>query len=75
LDIGLLQTDRSWFDTRLPSLLLSSRNSNTIGQDLLTEVGHSVDGGIFQALHWFVLSICYSMDTTREHDYDQQQIP
>ena len=32
----LLQTDRSWFDTGLPSLLSSSRNSNTFGQVQLT---------------------------------------
>ena len=33
------------------------------GQDRLTEVGHSIDGGIFQALRGFVLSMCYSIDT------------
>jgi len=28
------------------------------GQDRLTEVGHSVDSGVFQAFHGFVLSMC-----------------
>jgi len=36
------------------------------GQDRLTEVGHSIDG-VFQALRGFVLSMCYSIDTTRRH--------
>ena len=31
------------------------------GQYWLTEVGHSVDGGVFQALLEFVLSMCYSI--------------
>ena len=44
------------------------------GQDQLTEVGHSVDGSVFQALHRFVLSMCYSIDTTREHAYDRWRI-
>jgi len=29
----------------------------------------------FQALHGFVLSMCYSIDTTCEHACDQRQIP
>ena len=40
-------------------------------QDRLTEVSHSVDGGIFQALRWFVLSMCYSIDTTSGHVCDR----
>jgi len=34
------------------------------GQDRLTEVGHSADGSVLQVLCGFVLSICYSIDTT-----------
>jgi len=34
------------------------------GQDQLTEIGPSVDGGVFQALHGFVLSMSCSIDTT-----------
>jgi len=37
------------------------------GQDRLTEVGHSVDSGVFQALRGFVPPMCYSIDTTRGH--------
>ena len=40
------------------------------GQDQLTEVGHSIDGGIFQTLRGFVLSMCYTTDTTCEHAHD-----
>ena len=36
-------------------------------QDRLTEVGHSVDSGVFQSLRGFVLSMCSSIDTTCEH--------
>jgi len=44
----------------LPSLLiLSSPELQKLdGQDRLTEVGHSVDSGIFQAFRGFVLSMC-----------------
>jgi len=52
VDIGILQTlvrHRSIF----ASLVLQKLD----GQDRLTEVGHSVDGSIFQALRGFVLSI------------------
>ena len=45
------------------------------GQDRLTEVGHSVDGSVFQALRGFVLSMCYSIDTTRWHACDCWRIP
>ena len=45
------------------------------GQERLTEVGHSVDGGVFQALHEFVLSKCYSTDTTRRHACNLWRIP
>jgi len=38
-------------------------------------VGHSVDGGVFQALCGFVLSMCYSIDTTRGHACDRRRIP
>ena len=38
------------------------------GQDRLTEVGHSVDDGFFQAFRRFVLSMCYSIDATRGSD-------
>jgi len=34
------------------------------GQNRLTEVGHSIESSVFQALHGFVLSMCYSIDTT-----------
>ena len=64
---------RSWFGTDQPSLLFS-RNS---GQYRLTEAGHSVDGGVFQALLGFVLSMCYSIDTTHDcrHACDHRRIP
>ena len=45
------------------SLVLQKPN----GQDRLTEVGHSIDSGVLQALCGFVLSTCYSTDTTRGH--------
>jgi len=45
------------------SLVLQKLN----GQDRLSEVSHSVDGGVFQALLGFVLSMCYSIDTTHGH--------
>jgi len=45
------------------------------GQDQLTDVGHSVHSGIFQALHGFLLSMCYSIDTTRGHTCDRRRIP
>ena len=38
----------------LPSLLVQKLD----GQDRLTEVGHSVDSGVFQAFRGFVLSMC-----------------
>ena len=38
----------------LPSLLVQKLD----GQDRLTEVGHSVDSGVFQAFRGFVLSQC-----------------
>ena len=40
------------------------------GQDRLTEIGHSVDGGVSQALCGFVLSMCYSIDSSHEHACD-----
>ena len=42
------------------------------GQDQLTEVGHSVDSSIFRAFHGFVLSVCYSTDTTHGHACDRR---
>ena len=46
--------------TDQPSLLiLSSPEPQKLdGQDRLTEVGHSVDSGVFQAFRGFVLSMC-----------------
>ena len=38
----------------LPSLLVQKLD----GQDRLTEVGHSVDSGVFQVFRGFVLSMC-----------------
>ena len=70
---NIIITDRyrSWFDPDLPSLL-----QKLDGQDRLTEVGHSVDGGVFQALLGFVLSMCYRIDTTCDcgHACDRQRI-
>ena len=53
----------------LPSLpILSSPEPQKLdGQDQLTEVGHSVDSGVF---HGFVLSMCCCIDTTRKHACD-----
>ena len=61
VDIGtLLQTDRSRFNTDLPSFLSSSWNSMV----RLTDRGwHSIDGSVFQALCMFVLSMSCSIDT------------
>ena len=74
VDIGTLcYSRRSWFDTDWPSLLLSPQKLN--GQDRLTEVDHSVDGGIFQALRGFVLSMYYSIDTTHGNACDRRRIP
>ena len=38
----------------VPSLLVQKLN----GQDRLSEVGHSVDSGVFQAFRGFVLLMC-----------------
>ena len=58
VDIGrLLQTDRN---SSTPVCLHFSRPPETqipFGQDRLTEVGHSVDGSIFQSLRRLVLSM------------------
>ena len=61
----------------LPSLLIlsSPKPQKLDGQDQLTEVGHSVDSGVFQAFRRFVLSMCCCTDTTRKHACDRQQIP
>ena len=48
----ILQTDRSCRD--LPSQLVQKLDE----RDRLTEVGHSVDSGVFQAFRGFVLSMC-----------------
>ena len=40
----------------LPSLLVLVQKLD--GQDRLTEVGHSVDSGVFQVFRGFVLSMC-----------------
>ena len=45
------------------------------GQDRLTEIGHSVDGGVSQALRGFVLSMCYSIDSSHKHACDRWRIP
>jgi len=42
------------------------------GQDQLIEVGHSIDGSIFQALRGFVLSMCCSIDTIHKHACDSR---
>ena len=44
----------------LPSLLIlsSPKPQKLDGQDQQTEVGHSIDSGVFQAFRWFVLSMC-----------------
>ena len=70
VDMGILQKlvrHRSAF----ASLVLQKLD----GQDRLTEVGHSVDGGVFQALCRFVFSMCYSIDTTRGQACDRRRIP
>ena len=57
----LLQTDTEAGSTRSYTGL--SRPPETripFGQDRLREVGHSVDGGVFQALPGFVRSMCCS---------------
>ena len=36
----------------------------------LTEVGHSVDCGFFEALCVFVLSMCHSVNTTHKHAFN-----
>ena len=59
-------TPRCWHRNRLieaanmPSLLilLSPEPQKLVGQDRLTEVGHRVDSGVFQAICGFVLSMC-----------------
>ena len=58
-----------------PICLCFSRPQKLDGQDQLTEAGHSVDGDVFKVLRGFVLSMCYSTDTTREHTCDRWQIP
>ena len=59
VDIGTLYY-RPIEPTNLPSLLIlsSPKPQKLDGQDRLTEVGHSVDSGVFQAFHGFVLSMC-----------------
>ena len=57
-DIGTLQTDRSC-QSALTILILSFPKPQKLdGQDQLTEVGHSVDSGVFQVFRGFVLSMC-----------------
>ena len=61
LNVHILQTDTEAGSTRSYTGL--SRPPETripFGQDRLREVGHSVDGGIFQALPGFVRSMCCS---------------
>ena len=66
VDILILQTDTEAGWTRSYTGL--SRPPETripFGQDRLREVGHSVDGDIFQALPGFVCSMCSSTRRTR----------
>ena len=61
LDVHILQTDTEAGSTRSYTGL--SRPPETripFGQDRLRKVGHSVDGGVFQALPGFVCSMCCS---------------
>jgi len=55
----LLQTDTEAGSTRSYTGL-SPETRISFGQDRLREVGHSVDGGVFQALPRFVRSMCCS---------------
>ena len=55
VDITLYYRPIEAADINLPSLLVQKLD----GQDRLTEVGHSVDGGVFQAFRGFVLSMCF----------------
>jgi len=72
VDIGTLYY-RQVEAADLPSLLtlLSPELQKLNGQDRLTEVGHSIDSGVFQAFRGFVLSnVLLLIDTTHEHACD-----
>ena len=61
LDVDILQTDTEAGSTRSYTGLShppETRIHVPFGQDRLREVGHSVDGGVFQAFCGFVLSMC-----------------
>jgi len=61
LDVHILQTDTEAGSTRsYTSLSRPPETRIPFGQDQLREVGHSVDGGVFQALPGFVCSMCCS---------------
>ena len=54
LDVDITLYYRPIEAADLPSLLVQKLD----GQDRLTEVGHSVNSGVFQAFRRFVLSMC-----------------
>jgi len=54
LDVDITLYYRPIEAADLPSLLVQKLD----GQDRLTEVGHSVDSGVFQVFRGFVLSMC-----------------
>ena len=54
LDVDITLYYRPVEAADLPSLLVQKLD----GQDRPTEVGHSVDSGVFQAFRGFVLSMC-----------------
>jgi len=57
-DIGTLYRPIEAADLPLLLILSSPEPQKLDGQDRLTEVGHSVDSGVFQAFRGFVLSMC-----------------
>ena len=60
-DILILQTDtEAGWTHSYTGLSRPPETRIPFGQDQLREVGHSVDGGIFQALPGFVRSMCSS---------------
>jgi len=64
LDVHILQTDTEAGSTcSYTSLSRPPETRIPFGQDRLREVGHSVDGSVFQALPGFVRSMCCSIRT------------
>ena len=64
LDVRILQTDTvAGLTCSYTSLSCPPETRIPFGQDRLREVGHSVDGGVFQALPGFVRSMCCSIRT------------